>query len=120
MLVQFCKATKPPCLTLDELAEADAEAKTLPGQRARYGAVNKSRGDPNRNTIQAKDLRPLVPRWLKAAYYGLLSPAMRLNSARHRAIPLVLRRPRCTPRSGNDRLDRPSTLLIEARKPTAS
>ena len=36
----------------------------------------------------------MVPRWLRAAYYGLLSPAMRLNSARHRAIPLVLRRPR--------------------------
>ena len=36
----------------------------------------------------------MVPRWLKATYYGLLSPAMRLNSARHRAIPLVLRRSR--------------------------
>jgi predicted SAM-dependent methyltransferase len=36
----------------------------------------------------------MVPRWLRAAYYGLLSPAMRLNSARHRAIPLVLRHSR--------------------------
>lgn len=31
----------------------------------------------------------MVPRSLKAAYYLLLSPAMRLNAARHRALPRV-------------------------------
>jgi SAM-dependent methyltransferase len=29
----------------------------------------------------------MVPRWVKSTYYALLSPLMRLNAARHRAIP---------------------------------
>ena len=31
----------------------------------------------------------MIPRWIKSTYYATLSPLMRLNSARHRALPML-------------------------------